>query len=745
MGRLRTISRRTFLVGLTAVSGGVAFGVMAARSDYDNPLTAGLGAGEAAITPYVRIDAEGVTLITPRTDLGQGGYHVQAALLAEELMVDPASVRIDPGQPAPAYYNTGFADEAVPFRPTDYGWAAEASREAMAGMLKIIAMQLTGGSTTVKDAYEKLRIAGATARETLIDAASQVSGVERESLRAEDGAIVLPDGTRLTYAGLAPVAATLTPPRSVALKPPTEFRLLGKAQQRLDIVPKSTGRQVFSTDVTLPDMLFAAVALAPNRGEVTGIDAAAAEAMPGVLSVHPVTGGAGVLASTTWHAMEAARAIRLETGPSPYPPEQEAHWAVLAEAIRDDNRNQRKRDDGDAGAALPASSRPVSEFRAPYLAHQPLEPLSATVRIAGGRADLWCASQVPGAAVDVVADVAGLPAEAVTIHVQYAGGSFGQHLEILHIRAAAELAAQAGGRPVKLTFSRETDFQQDFVRQIALARGTGAVADGHVTAIDLDIAAPSVMGSQATRTGGAQPPGADLMLTIGAWDAPYELRDFRVSGYIAQGLAPVSSWRSVGASTNVWFIEALMAELIHEAGADPVEERLRLIRDPFSRGVIEAAAEAANWGSTPEGRGRGIAFGHSFGVPVAEIVEVSRSDRGIRIEEVWCATEAGRVLDPINYENQAQGGVIWGLAHAMNCETTYAGGVAQQVNYDAYPGLRLYNAPRVNIIPRETSPGIHGIGEPTVPPAAPALAAAIFDLTGERLREMPFSRHVSFA
>ena len=239
-------------------------------------------------------------------------------------------------------------------------------------------------------------------------------------------------------------------------------------------------------------------------------------------------------------------------------------------------------------------------------------------------------------------------------------------------------------------------------------------------------------------------PGPDNQIPAGIWTAPYAIPDFRVRAYRVPGLAPTSSWRSVGASSGGFFIESAIDELARAAGADPLEERLRLCSDRGARSVLEAVAEMSDWGSDPGAdRGRGVALVVSFGVPVAEVVEVTATGEGLRIDRVWVAAEIGRVVDPVNFENQVQGGVIWGLGHAMNCEITYSDGMARQRNYDSYRAMRMGQAPAIEVRGIESG-AVRGIGEPPVPPAAPALANAIFDATGQRLREMPFSRFVSF-
>lgn len=745
MGRAATIARRTFLIGSVAIAGGVAFGAYMYRRPGENPLMADVSEDEAAITPYVKIDAEGVTLITPRTDLGQGAYSMQAALIAEELDIELDQVKVDPGRPSPAYYNTALSEEGAPFRSTDESFMAESVRGVMDVLMKFLGMQVTGGSTSVPDGYNKLRMAGAVARETLKAAASKQTGVPVGQLRTEKGAVLMPDGSRLTYVALAPAAARMRPVTNVTLRDPSEWRLIGKPMQRHDIVAKSTGTLPYGVDFRIDGMVYATVKLNPRQGgAVNGYDASAAETMRGVKRIVPVTGGVGVVADNTWRAFQAADAIEFDWGEAPYPAEMDAHWDALANSFNDEQIEARNRDDGDVEAALAEGEVIAAEYRAPYLAHAPLEPISAVVRITDDRADVWTGTQIPRFVQSNVARMTGLDADNVHIHVLYVGGSFGHRLEDEVVKQAVEIGRQMKGTPVKLVYSREEDMIHDFPRQIAMARGRGTVKDGRVEAYDLGIAMPSVIASQMGRQN-LSLPGPDTQIIAGAWDQPFAIPHYRMTGYRAPELAPISSWRSVGASSNGFFHDCFLDELIAAAGADPLEERIRLMWHDNSRKVLEAVGDMSNWGTDlgPKS-GRGVAFCMSFGVSTAEVVEVTDTDDGIRIDKVYVAAEVGRVIDPVNFDNLVKGGVIWGLGHAMNCEITYSDGMAEQTNFHAFEGMRLYQCPRIEVRGLENGSKIRGIGEPPVPPAAPALANAIFAATGKRIREMPFNKHIDF-
>ncbi len=505
-------------------------------------------------------------------------------------------------------------------------------------------------------------------------------------------------------------------------------------------------------------MVHAAVRVNPRKGgEVASFDASEAEAMRGVSHVIPVTGGGvGVIADNTWRAFQAVDAIEIDWGgpPAPYPADQAEHWQALSDALSGE-RDSRMRDDGNVEVF---SDTITAEYRAPYLAHAPMEPMNATVLVTDARVDVWTGNQIPRMTQASVAKMTGVPAENVHVHILMMGGSFGHRLEDEVVKRATELAMALKGTPVKLTYKREEDTVQDFTRPIALAQMTGGAItdDGGVISMDINVASPSVLDSQmADRQGGLGMPGPDATIVQALWDQPYAIANYRVTGYRAPRLGgPVSSWRSVGgASQNAFFHEGFLNELIHAAGgADPVEERLRLMTDvPRARRLRPRPRWPPGGGELAENKGgRGVAFCLSFGAPpVAEIIEVTNTDAGIHLDKVWVAAEVGRVVDPVNFENLVQGGgVIWGgLGHAINSEITYADGMAEQENFFDFEGLRLHTAPpQVMVRGLENGDHVRGIGEPPVPPAAPpALAAAIFDATGTRLREMPFARQVTFA
>jgi len=748
MGRLRTITRRTFLIGSAAIVGGVAFGTYMAKRPIKNPLMADLEEGEAAITPYIKIDATGITLITPRADKGQGSYTMQARLIAEELDIDPATTNITPGMPGPAYYNGTVLEESAPFPAYDQSAMAENIRKFMHVPAKLFSMQMTGGSSTVPDSFVKLRMAGAIARETLKEAAAQKSGVARDQLKTEDGSVVLPDGSRLAYTELAAAAAFIEPVTDVQLRPKSEWKHLGKPAQRLDMPAKCTGTEMYGIDLKIDGMVHAAVRANPGVGAgVESFDASVAEQMRGVQQVLPIENGVAVIADNTWRAWRAADAIDIKWAPGPYPASTAEIFAQIESVVDDEaHRDHRQRDEGDVDAALEEGDIFEATYKVPYLAHAPMEPMNAIALVTDEKCEIWTGTQIPLFIRDHAVKLTGLDAENVLVYVQPMGGSFGHKLEDTHVLQAVEIAMAVKGTAVKLVWSREEDMTHDYLRPGAVAKGRGKVANGKVETFDLSVGQSALMADWFGRLMGMKIPGPDATITTGSWDQPFDFPNYRVTGYRAPVMVPISSWRSVGASGNGFFHDSLLDELILKAGADPLAERIRLCLDDTSKKVLEKVGEISGWDgpSMGENRGRGVAFCLSFGVPTAIVTEVTNTDAGIKIDKVYVVVDVGEVLDPVNLEAQVFGGVIFGMAHAMNCETTFENHAAQQNNYHAYEGMRLYQVPEFDVVALNNGKKIRGIGEPGVPPAAPSLGNAIFAATGQRIRELPFNKQIDF-
>ena len=739
--------RRAFLIGSGVVAGGVAFGIYRIRQPHPNPLLPMLDDGEASITPFVKITQEGVTLITPRADKGQGAYSTQAYLLAEELDVDPLKVKLDPGPPAPVYFNSAFADGAAPFAAYDMSWTAETMRGLLYHPLRQVALQMTGGSMTVPDMYVRMREAGAVARETLKKAAAQLHTVSVADLKTEDGAVILPSGERVPYESLAQVAATISPVSGVKLRDPSQWRYLGKKFRRTDMVAKSTGTQSYGIDIRFENMLYATVRTNPGvGGKMVSYDAADAEKMRGVKKIAPITNGVAVIADNTWRAFKAADAVKFEWGPAPYPATSAEMWDKLTEAVDNEKfQDSQLRNDGDVVAAHKDADVFEAEYRTPFVSHAPMEPMNATVLVEEDSVQVWTGTQIPGWVQEHVAKLTGVPIESVSIYNQPMGGSFGRRLEDTYVLQAVETAMHMKGTPVKMIRTREEDMSHDYPRPMQLGRLRGTVKDGKIESVDFSTASTSMARSWFGRVWQA-PPGPDSALVLGAWDQPYGFPNYRVTGYVAEEMVPTSSWRAPGANNNGFYHESFLDELIEKAGADPLAVRIAMCIDDTSKKVLEKLGEISNWkGAKPgPGRGRGLAFVHSHGVPAAEVIDVRVVDGAIKIENAFLVVDAGTVLDPVNFEAQMTGGCIFGLGHAMNCELTYENYMPTQTNYHAHEAMRLYQAPKFTVAYLQNNPKIRGIGEPCLPPAAPALANAIYAATGQRIRELPFNKSVKF-
>jgi len=745
MSRLRTIARRSFLIGSAAVVGGTVFGVYTYQQPHANPLLSNLPEGASAITPYVRIDAQGVTIITPRAEMGQGIHTTLAALVAEELDVAWDAIRVEHGAPGAAYYNRALLQEGVPFAALDHGHMAEGMRGTMGVLAKFMGIQGTGGSSSVPDAFDKMRTAGAAARFALVAAAAGRLGVSASTLKTDNGAVVTADGKRLPYTALAADAARIALPDAPPLKPREQWRYLGKAMPRVDMVGKCTGTATFGIDVRQAGMVFATVRMNPAiEAPLKRFDASAAKAMRGVLQVVELPGGVGVIADNTWRAFQAAQAVQCEWAEPVHGATTAAFMDAIVASLDDKHQDSRIRDDGDVAHALATGPVLEAEYRVPFLAHATMEPMNAVAWLRDGRLDIWTGTQAPTVARDQAARLAGLEPGQVFVHTQLMGGGFGRRAESDYVLQAVRLAIAVKGKPVKLTWSREEDMTQDPYRPAAVARLRGSTATGTVQALDVRVASPSVLESQGGRLGIAMP-GPDKLIAEGTYDQPYGIPHYRATGYRTPALLPVSSWRSVGNSYNGFFMESFIDELAAQAGTDPMQMRLSLINHEPSRKVLAAVAEMSGWDKPlAKGRGRGVAFHLSFGVPTAEVVEVSVTPDGIRIDQVFAAADVGTALDPRNIEAQLQSAVIFGLSAAMFGEITFAKGAVEQRNFHQYEALRMGQSPKIQVRVLEGGGRIRGVGEPGTPPAAPALANAIFNATGRRIRELPLRKHIGF-
>mgnify|MGYP001799676641 FL=1 len=735
MASIGKIARRTFLIGSAAIVGGVAFGIYQVRKDAPNPLVA--GDGEATLNPYILVNADGVTIIAPRAEMGQGVHTTLAALVADEMDLAWEDITVLHGPPAQAYYNSALLGLALPFHHYADSNFQHGLRQTVGQVGKLLNLQVTGGSTSIKDAYERMRHAGASAREAFKLAAANQLGVDAGTLRTENSKVIAPDGTELTYMALAEAVRDITPP-GVDLRAKSDWKYLGKPMPRTDMVGKSTGTAPYAADVKLNGMKFATVRMNPRRSGMVSYDDSAAKDMPGVSAIIDLGDGIGVVANNTWLAIQAAEAVDIVWEPASYPADTDGLLAATRAAC-DLEPNSTTRDDGDVTAAIDGTEI-KAEYMVPYLAHSTMEPMNATALYTSDGLEVWSGNQAPVIIRDKCAEACGIDPEQVTVHTTMLGGGFGRRGEYDFSVHAAKIAKAFEGTPIRMTWSREEDMRHDFYRPAAMAQFRGVVADGKAQLVDGKIAAQSVTHNSSMRLVGQVPPGPDRGHVEGAADQPYAIPNFRISGHLADLTVPLGFWRSVGNSHNGFFFDTFIDEMAHAAGADPLQFRLDMARAEHapSAAVIEAVAEMSNWGSeTPDNVGRGIGFTYSFGTPTAEVVEVEDTGNGIRISKCWIACDVGTALDPSIIEAQMTSGAVYGFSAAMQGEITFSDGEAEQYNFYDYDAMRMHTVPEFEVRILETNPHMGGVGEPGTPPSMPALGNALFDLTGTRARELP--------
>ena len=735
MSRIGTIARRTFLIGSAAILGGVAFGVYEVKKPIPNPLVA--GPGEITLNPYILINADGVTIIAPRAEMGQGIHSTLAALVAEELDVDWEKVTVLHGPPAQAYYNAAMIGAGLPVAEYAKTGFQEGLGDQMGALAKVFGLQVTGGSSSTRDGYDRMRAAGASAREALKLAASAKLGLAVADLRTDNGSVIAPDGTVLPYADLAGEAAKIGPPQP-GLRPKSDWKLLGTALPRKDMPGKATGTAQFGIDVRLPGMRFATVRMNPGRAGMVSFDPSAAITMDGVEQILDLGTGIAVVASNTWLAFQAAEAVDITWEPSLYPATTAEMMAAIMASL-DDAPNSTLRDDGNVDAAIDGTEI-AATYTVPFLAHATMEPMNATALYTPDSLKVWAGLQAPVMARDKCAAAVGLNRDQVTVHTTLLGGGFGRRGDSDFAVYAARVAHEIPGTPVQVTWTREEDMRHDFYRPAAVARFKGVVKDGAVVSLSGQIAAPSVTRSALSRIMGFAPPGPDKGHVEGAFDQPYGIPNFRITGHLTDLSVPLGFWRSVGSSINGFMLESFIDELAHAAAADPLQFRLDLAAREHapSAGVIAAVRDMSGWtGQTPAHIGRGVAFTYSFGTPVAEVVEVVDENGTIRIARVWIACDVGTALNRDTITAQMTGGAIYGLSAAVMGEITFTDGAVDQGSFPDYDALRMHNAPEFAVQVLETGPHLTGVGEPGTPPSMPALANALFDLTGRRATRLP--------
>ncbi len=754
MGTLKKITRRTFLIASTAIAGGVAFGTYQYQKPTPNPLLAdGMGdADTVSLNPYLKINQDGVTVITPKAEMGQGVHSMFAMLVAEELDLDWQTIKTEHGPASNAYFNVALMRPMAGFHDYDQSERANSVRAYTEIASKFLGMQITGGSTSAPDGFVKLRSAGASARLTLTLAAAQQWGVAATTLQTENGHVINPEnGDKLSYTELAVAAADIAAPARPPLRDPAQWRYLGQSMPRPDIPAKTIGAAQFASDIRLPDMLHATVRMSPRFGAgIQSADTQTAAAMPGIDKIIQLGNeGFAVIANNTWRALQAANAIQVEWEAASYPPDNAGIMQLYEDSFNTaPNGTFEQTGDVDLAFADVNSDEIIAaEYRVPYLAHATMEPMSAVAQVTENRIDLWTGAQSPTGTRDMVAAAAGMSKDQVHIHTTLLGGGFGRRAEADFALQAYQIARQTAGRPVKVSWSREEDMRHDFYRPAAIARLKGLMDNTKPRALDAQIASPSIMLSMSKR---APMPalGPDQLIAEGTAGQPDQIEHIRIRGYAPELAIPIGFWRSVGASFNGFVHESFMDEMAAHKDLDPIAMKLATLGDLSEVGtkVVQKVKEISGWNGRNQanGVGRGFAYTLSFGAHTAQVIDVSMTDRGVKIDKIYCAVDVGTALDPRNIVAQIESGIIYGLSAAISGDLTFKDGEVVQSNFHNNTALRIHQVPPIDVAILENNPSITGVGEPGTPPAIPALANAIFALTGKRLRELPLNRHIDF-
>ncbi len=707
------MKRREFLKAGAALGGGLLISL------YVPEFVPAARATDSAVKPvalnaFVRIGTdESVTVISNHSEMGQGIYTSLPMLLNEELEADWARVRVESSPVDAAYNHTVFG------------------------------IMMTGGSTTTNSEYDRFRKMGAMARIMLIAAAAQSWNVDPQTCRAQKGFVIhTPTGRRASYGSLAQAASQIAPPTDIPLKDPKDFTLVGKPVHRLDTPSKTNGTAQFGLDVYIPGMLTAVVARAPVfGGKVVSFNADHAQAIPGVVNVVQVPSGVAVIAKGFWPAKLGREKLEITWDDGPGVALSTVEMRVNFSALSKTPGLVARKVGDPAGALAGAAKTITAEYEVPYLAHCMMEPLNTVVDLHADRCEIWTGTQFQTGDRAAAAKVAGLKPEQVTLHTTLLGGGFGRRANPScdFVTEATEVA-KAAKVPVKVVWTREDDIRGGWYRPMWYDHfAAGLDASGNPVAWTHTIVGQSIMAGTMFESFGIKN-GIDSASVEGAADILYGIPNLQVELHSPKNEVPVQWWRSVGHSHTGFSVEAFFDEVAHAGGKDPYQLRRTLLAgQPRMLAVLDLAAQKANWGSAlPAGRARGIATHFSFDSYVAQVAEVSvEKDGTVRVHRVVAAVDCGRTVNPDTVKGQLEGGIIFGLTAALKTEITLDKGRVQQRNFHDYPMVRMFEAPviEVFIVPSTEHPT--GVGEPGVPPVAPAVANAIFAATGKRVRRLP--------
>jgi isoquinoline 1-oxidoreductase beta subunit len=712
-------TRRSFLIGATAIGSSLVVGFSAeadvapaAAKPVANPFVG-----------YVQIAPDDtVTIFSSQMDMGQGIYHGIATLVQEELDADWVKVSVIGGFGNTALYGN------VPFGGK---------------------IQMTGGSSGTASSWERYRRAGATARAMLIAAAAERWNVPIGEIKAQNGTVSHASGKSTTYGALAASAASGPVPADVVLKEPSEWKYIGnEALPRYDSAPKSSGRQQYTIDLREPDMLTAVMIHPPLFGAtLKSFDASKARAMKGIVDVVSTPRGVAVVGTGMWEVMQAREAVTVEWEDDKAEKRSSREIAAEYRAAADKGGEAVAANVGDVDAAFAKAAKVIeASYEFPYLAHAPLEPINAAVRMnADGTLEVWGGHQMPDAYLAVAATVAGIAPDKVILRVMKTGGGFGRRASVdsdIIVEAVATAKAMGWTAPVKVQWTREDDMRAGRYRPAFAHKMKAALDDsGNLVAlrdtlVGQSIAKDSFMEKSLVKN------GVDVLSVEGMANQPYAIPNLRVDLTTTTSPVSVLWWRSVGSTHTAYALETFIDEIAYAVGKDPVEFRLAMLKDkPRHAAVLRLAAGKAGWSTpTPAGRFRGVAVAESFHSYVAQVAEISVDGSGRpKVHRVVCAVDCGVAVNPDQVRAQMEGGIGFGLGAILKSQITLDKGRIVEGNFDGYDVLRIDEMPSVEVHIVKTSAPPTGVGEPGVPPIGPAVANAMFKATGRRIRILPFA------
>ena len=701
MNTLKNTSRRNFLKTSAALSGGLMVG-------FQLPAFGETASTTTAMNGWVRVGSDNtITIICHRSEMGQGTYTSIPMLVAEELEVDVSRVKIEMAGADPIYINS------------------------------LLGGQLTGGSTSVRDAFDSMRKAGAQARMMLISAAANEWKIPESDCHAENGMVISKDGKKVSYGLLAAKAALLPVPKEVTLKDAKTWKIIGKPVKRLDTLAKVTGKAEYGIDVQLPGMLIASLAQCPVLGgKPLSVDDAKAKSMPGVIAVVKIDDGVAVVANSFWQAKTARDALNITWDNGKGATLSSAGISQkLKDALAKPAATLKKT--GDADKAMNGAAKKLeASYELPFLAHATMEPMNFTADVRADGCDIYGPTQFPQMAEGVAMQITGLPKEKVKVHTTFLGGGFGRRIDVDFIVQAVQIS-KAVGKPVKLIWTREDDMTHDFYRPVSLTTVSGGLdATGKPVAMKFRLTSPSVTARlfPAFVKDGVEPFMAEAALV------PYDIANTNVELAIHDAGVRVGYWRSVSHALNCFANESFVDEMASAAGKDPIEYRMAMLDGKEAerfRNVLSIATAQAGWGKASIGRFQGVALMEGYGTYVAQISEISINKDGVRVHKVTCAVDCGTMVNPDIVKAQIESSVAYGMSAVLLSKITFKDGKVEQTNFHDYQVLRMNQMPVVDVhlVASTEKPG--GIGEPVTATCGPSVANAVFAATGRRIRKLP--------